>query len=164
MLNTYEIKGNEVYMRLPGGSLVIFDKEDLDLVRSFPGMWKLSSCVMQMVQLHNRRESIPLNKQICRVPQHHYIVHKNHDQRDCRKANLEIREKKERGRKSTTGYPGVMKQANGHWSVQLTSDKKTKYYGTYKTFEDACIRSAEIRRTLGRKEVPLPFGQHVAVP
>lgn len=90
-----------------------------------------------------RQKTILMHRQLLNAPKGMEVDHINHDKLDNRKANIRLATKQENAfnRESinpTSGYKGVYWQSHtGNWRVIIVVDGKSKYYGGYKTKEEA---------------------------
>lgn len=103
------------------------------------------------VKVDGKWIQLRLHRLIANAPAGTEVDHINHDQLDCRRANLRVCTRAQnamnvRGRCSLSGHRGIRQIAPQSWHARITHNRKEIYLGAFDSLEAACAarRKAEL--------------------
>ena len=157
--NRYEFDGNvgKCYLSNDSDRYFIFDTEDYDKIKDYTWYRVDNRVEAYYCASESRVYKAYVSRVVMPCPEDLVVRHKNKDLFDNRKCNLEICSRAQLARfnqtpkNNKTGYKGIQKsrQLNDgsyHYKALIYVNGRTKYIGTYKTFEEACAARLEAEK------------------
>lgn len=141
--NHYDLSGEYGIGYTDKGEQFTFDLEDYELI--YPYSWSMDTqgyIIANCGFLTGKHTTVKLQRIVMDAPSNMMVDHINHDKSNNRKSNLRIVTNQQncwnRSAQTTcsSGVPGVRQFENG-WVARINVDKKEKYLGYFKTFEEA---------------------------
>lgn len=148
MIEVNGAKNSVSELRLPDGSVAIYDTEDSDIVGLFKWYKNPAGHIFSPPTRVKGSKCITIHGLIMMRPADCIVDHINGNKLDNRKENLRYCshsenqknvKKKVRHGKSTSKYKGVSWSNRGYWQVVVRVDGKLKFIGKYTTEQDAAL-------------------------
>lgn len=122
------------------GKAVTIDEVDIPLLEAHSWWWNNMGYLITKVYLGRcKRKTIGLHRLILGDPPSEAIDHINHDPSDNRRCNLRqcTNAENNQNRRLTTKYGKGVTPRSGRWQVVIKIKGKAKWFGVYKTREEA---------------------------
>lgn len=134
-----------------GKQICLIDIEDIEKVQKYTWQAKYTKDTQKFYVVSsqsNNKANINLHRLLVNCTDNLFVDHINHEPLDNRKQNLRICTPRSNSlnvrirKDNKSGYIGVRQTKSGTWTVYYCH----KYYGTFKTIEDAIKRRQEVEK------------------